>query len=139
MGPQALTPGREALSILVVDDDPAALTSLRFLLESEGYDVVTFRNGPELLAALPGRDADCIIIDYKMPVLDGLDVFHRLRGLQVRTPVVMITGHPDPTMRRKADEAGLLLIDKPLSQDALLIAVKAASLHRGRDQGRGPA
>jgi two-component system response regulator FixJ len=113
------------LSIFVVDDDPGALNSLRFLLESEGYTVAIFRNGRDLLAIFPEADPSCVIIDYKMPNMNGLEVFLRLRQLQVNVPVILVTGHPDPLIRSKARAAGVLLIDKPLSQDALLAAIQA--------------
>jgi two-component system, LuxR family, response regulator FixJ len=113
------------LSIFVVDDDPGALNSLRFLLESEGYEVATFRNGRDLLAIFPGADPSHVVIDYKMPNMNGLEVFLRLRQLQVHVPVILVTGHPDPSIRRKAREAGVELIEKPLSQDVLLAAIKA--------------
>ena len=113
------------LSIFVVDDDPGALNSLRFLLESEGYTVVTFRNGRDLLAIFPEADPSCVVIDYKMPNMNGLEVVLRLRQLEIDVPVILVTGHPDPVIRRKAREAGVELIEKPLSQDVLLAAIKA--------------
>lgn len=111
---------------MIVDDDPGALASLRFLLESEGYAVRAFHDGPGLLAALPDGRASCLIIDVKMPGMDGLDVVRRLRELRVEAPVILVTGHPDPTIAARAKAAGLELIEKPLSQDMLLNAVRAA-------------
>ena len=121
-------PPLSAPPIFIVDDDPGALNSLRFLLESEGYCVLSFRGGAELLSSLPGPEPACVIIDYKMPSMDGVDLFHRLRARDIRAPVILMTGHPDPAIRKRAEEAGLDLIDKPLSQDVLLSAVAAARL-----------
>ena len=106
--------------IFIVDDDPGVLSSLRFLLESEGYDVVSFHDGGELLSTFPPSRPGCLIIDVKMPGMDGIDVVQRLRALGVDAPVVLITGHPDPAIRTRAQAAGIDLIEKPLSQDALL-------------------
>lgn len=116
----------EPQPIIIVDDDPGALNSLRFLLESEGYRVISFHGGPELLADLPLMEPACLIIDFKMPVMDGIAVVRRLRELKVEAPVILMTGHPDPRIATRAQAAGLALIEKPLSQDMLLCAVREA-------------
>lgn len=122
--------GAEPHPILIVDDDPGALNSLRFLLESEGYSVRAFAGGAELLHDLltgPARGRPgCLILDFKMPGMDGLAVYHQLRQLKFDTPVILMTGHPDPSIAVRAKAAGLSLIEKPLSQDMLLSAVRAA-------------
>jgi FixJ family two-component response regulator len=116
----------DAPPIFIVDDHSAALNSLRFLLESEGYKVVSFCEGAELLSSLPRPDPACVIIDYKMPAMDGMDLFQHLRDAGVKAPVILVTGHFDPAIRTRVEEAGLDLIEKPLSQDMLLRAVEAA-------------
>ncbi|TCT06190.1 response regulator transcription factor [Aquabacter spiritensis] len=113
------------LPVMIVDDDPGALSSLRFLLESEGYEVRAFASGPELLASLPAGEVTCLIIDFKMPEMDGLAVFRCLRDRQMDAPVIVVTGHPDPGIADRVTAAGLRLIEKPLSQDMLLNAVRA--------------
>ena len=70
--------------ICVVDDDVDVLKSLRFLLETEGFDVRTFRSGSALLGSRARGEADCLIIDYKMAGIDGLELTHRLRDLDIR-------------------------------------------------------
>jgi two-component system, LuxR family, response regulator FixJ len=122
------------LAIFVVDDDPGALSSLRFLLETEGYTVVSFRNGLDLLGIFPGPDPSCVVIDYKMPHMNGLDVFFQLRELHVDVPVILVTGHPDPGIRRRARTAGVELIEKPLSQDILLAAIRNSQLAKAENQ-----
>lgn len=106
--------------IYVVDDDPAVLHSLCFLLETEGHAVEAFGSGPELLAAFPGPTPACVILDYVMPGMDGLEVFARLQELAVDAPAVLITGHPDARIRTRAREVGLPLVEKPLTFDAFL-------------------
>lgn len=121
--------GMKPQPILIVDDDPGALNSLRFLLESEGYSVVSYAGGAELLHALrtgPIGRAGCLILDFKMPGMDGLDLYDRLRQIDFDTPVILMTGHPDPSIATRARAVGLALIEKPLSQDMLLSAVRAA-------------
>lgn len=93
--------------IYVVDDDHDVRSSLRFLLETEGFDVRTFRNGAALLGS-PTRDrADCLVVDYKMAELDGVELALRLRRLEVVTPIILITGYPEPNIAAKASSAGV--------------------------------
>ncbi|SEG53250.1 Response regulator receiver domain-containing protein [Methylobacterium sp. 190mf] len=117
--------------IYVVDDDPAVLHSTRFLLESEGHEVETFVSGSELLAAFPGPHPDLVLIDQVMARMDGLEVFTRLRDLDARVPVVLITGHPDPGIRTRARAAGVPVVEKPLAFDALLGMLAANRVTEG--------
>lgn len=99
-------PPRKAM-IYVVDDDYDVRTSLRFLLETEGFDVRTFRSGVALLGSATRNGADCLVIDYKMAELDGLELALRLRRLEVSTPIILITGYPDDNISAKATSAGV--------------------------------
>ena len=81
--------------IYVVDDDPGVLGSLRFLLETDGFDVKTFRSGAALLNAAASNSADCFVIDYKMPNMNGIDLVNRLRNRDIAAPIILITGYPD--------------------------------------------
>ncbi|ACL63072.1 response regulator transcription factor [Methylobacterium nodulans] len=119
-------PWNTALPIFIAEDDPALLNSLAFMLQGEGYRVVTFESGSELLSAFPGAKPGCVLLDYVMPGMSGLEVYHQLRERGVDVPVLLLTGHPDPSIRRRAREAGLPLIEKPLAQD-LLSAIEAAA------------
>ena len=66
--------------IYVVDDDTDVLGSLRFLLETDGFDVRTFRSGAALLNAEVAGEVDCFVIDYKMPAMSGIDLANQLRN-----------------------------------------------------------
>ena len=72
--------------VYVVDDDSDVLGSLRFLLETDGFDVRTFRSGAALLNGSVARKVDCFVIDYKMPAMSGIDLANRLRNRYVGTP-----------------------------------------------------
>lgn len=113
-------PSDSNILVYVVDDDPAVLHSTRFLLESAGYRVEAFASGPELLAAFNGPNPAVVLLDHVMPGMDGLEVFGRLRDLDPRVPVVLVTGHPDPGIRTRARAVGVPLVEKPLASDALL-------------------
>jgi two-component system, LuxR family, response regulator FixJ len=113
--------------IYVVDDDYDVRTSLRFLLETEGFDVRTFRSGVALLGSSTRNRADCIVVDYKMAELDGLELALRLRRLQVSTPVILITGYPDENISAKASSAGVRhVLLKPNLEGNLVDCVRNA-------------
>ena len=113
--------------IYVVDDDYDVRTSLRFLLETEGFDVRTFRSGVALLASSTRNHADCLVVDYKMAELDGLELAHRLLRLQVSTPIILITGYPDENISAKASSAGVRhVLLKPNLEDNLIDCVRKA-------------
>src|SRR6478672_11393913 len=93
--------------ICVLDDDPDVLQSLRFLLETHGFGVRTFSAAVALLTSVDPDDVDCLVIDYKMPHMDGLEVAVRLRQRNIAAPIVLITGYPDEHMAEKAAAAGI--------------------------------
>jgi two-component system response regulator FixJ len=120
-------PATRKSMIYVVDDDYDVRTSLRFLLETEGFDVCIFRSGTALLASSTQHRADCLIVDYKMAEIDGLELVHRLRSLGINTPTVMITGYPDESILTKATSAGVrYLVLKPNLEDNLVECVRSA-------------
>ena len=113
--------------IYVVDDDYDVLRSLRFLLETEGFEVRTFRSGSALLGSSTRHGADCLVVDYKMAGIDGLELVQRLRGIDVSTPIVMITGYPDENITTKASSAGVCqVLLKPNLEDSLVECVRNA-------------
>ena len=113
--------------VYVVDDDYDVRTSLRFLLETEGFDVRTFRNGAALLGSSTRDRADCLVVDYKMADLDGLELATRLRRLEVKTPIILITGYPDQNIPAKASSAGVCqVLLKPNLEGNLIDYVRQA-------------
>ena len=113
--------------IYVVDDDYDVRTSLRFLLETEGFDVRTFRSGVALLGSSTRNRADCLVVDYKMAEVDGLELATRLRRLHVSTPIILITGYPDARISAKASSAGVRqVLLKPNLEDSLIDCVRKA-------------
>ena len=123
-------------TIYVVDDDAGVLGSLRFLLETDGFEVKTFRSGMALLNAAGPDGIDCLVIDYKMPDINGIDLVGRLREHQVAAPVILITGYPDENIFARAAAAGVEhVLQKPLLGDGLVKEIRGAILegHLGRD------
>ena len=124
-GPAEIVPRPRKSLIYVVDDDYDVLTSLRFLLETEGFEVRTFRSGSALLGSATRNRADCLVVDYKMAGIDGLELANRLRGLDVGTPIVLITGYPDENISAKASAAGVRqVLLKPNLEDSLAECVR---------------
>ena len=124
--------------ICVIDDDADVLKSLQFLLETEGFDVRTFRSGSALLGSHARNEADCLVVDYKMAGIDGLELVQRLRDLSIGTPIILITGYPDENIAAKASSAGVRqVLLKPYLQDSLAECVRnAIDLDRPTDPTR---
>jgi len=117
--------------IYVVDDDSDVLGSLQFLLETDGFDVRTFKSGAALLKDTASDNADCFVIDYKMPNMNGLDLVNRLRSQDISAPIILITGHPDEHISEKAATAGVRhVLRKPLLDDSLIGHIRGALQER---------
>jgi two-component system response regulator FixJ len=113
--------------IFVVDDDTDVLGSLRFLLETDGFDVRTFRSGAALLNGDVAGKVDCYVIDYKMPVMSGIDLASRLRNRDVSAPIILITGYPEESVREKAASAGIhYVLLKPHLEESIITRIRGA-------------
>ena len=122
-------------TVYVVDDDADVLGSLRFLLETDGFDVRTFRNGASLLNAVRSTGVDCFVIDYKMPDMNGIDLAGRLRKRDIAAPVILITGYPDENISARAEAAGVRhVLMKPLLDESLVTRIRGA-IQEGRPVG----
>jgi two-component system, LuxR family, response regulator FixJ len=106
--------------LLVLDDDAAVRDSLKFLLEVGGFKVRTFASPEELLQDNQLPDTGCLIVDYQMPAMNGLDVVATLRQRQISMPAVLITAHADTKILERSSAAGVTLIKKPFDEAALL-------------------
>jgi len=117
--------------IYVVDDDSDVLGSLQFLLETDGFDVRTFKSAAALLGDEASEDADCFVIDYKMPNMNGLELVKRLRSKDISAPVILITGYPDEHISERAATAGVRhVLRKPLLDDSLIGHIRGALQER---------
>ena len=111
----------------VVDDDSSMRDALESLLDSVGLDAQTYRTASDFLAArIPDRPG-CVVIDIRLPDMNGLDFQGKLIDVGVRLPVVMMTGHGDIAMTVKAMKRGALdFLTKPFHDQDMLDAVMAA-------------
>jgi FixJ family two-component response regulator len=115
----------EKRDVFVVDDDPAVLHSLKFALELEGYSVSVYHDAAEVLARTAFPDRGCLIVDYKLPDMNGLDMLAKLRARGTTTPAVLITSAPGEALVRRAAEANVRIIEKPLLGNTLNKALDA--------------
>jgi DNA-binding response OmpR family regulator len=129
--------------ILVVDDDPDILDALSMILESQGYQVVTARDGVEGLANLKAEQPDLMILDLMMPKMDGWAVCKELqdpRWAKYRgIPILILTSVREEASRRRYElETGLELdvdayVEKPISPDILLERVSRLIKRRKKE------
>lgn len=127
-----VTPG--APLVLLVDDDPAVRSSLKFALELDGFAVELFCDGEALSRreTLPAHA--CLLIDHRLPGIDGLSLLTLLRARGSALPAIIITSNPTQHVRERAAAAGALLIEKPLFGDALADVLRAVLQHPRGEQ-----
>jgi two-component system nitrogen regulation response regulator NtrX len=111
--------------ILVIDDEAAIRDSLRMILEYDHYECLGAASGPEGLSVI-GRDApDMVILDIKMPGMNGLDTLAEIRKADATVPVAMISGHGTITDAVQATRLGAFdFIEKPFTSERVLVTVK---------------
>src|SRR5881394_3385392 len=117
--------------ILVIDDEAAIRDSLRMTLEYEGYDFIGAATGQEGLALAERESPDLVLLDVKMPGMDGLEVLGRLRSMSETMPVVMISAHGTPSTAVEAIRKGATdFLEKPFeSTDRLRVTIQNALEH----------
>ena len=113
--------------ILVIDDEGAIRDSLRMILEYEDYQFVGAATGQEGIAAVQRERPDLVLLDIKMPGMDGLDVLRKLHALDETLPVVMISGHGTTATAVEAIRSGAIdFLDKPLSSERVIVTLQNA-------------
>ena len=113
--------------ISVVDDDASVRESLRCLIRSVGFAVEVFASAEEFLKSDHLHKTRCLILDVRMPGMNGLELQRRLAASHREIPVIFITAHGDGAARSQALKDGAVdYLLKPFSEDALLHAIDAA-------------
>jgi len=119
-----------ARRVLVVDDEKGVREALRQLLEYEGIEVRTVTSGPEALETYPELQPHLVLLDVKMAGMDGLEVLAKLRELDPRAQVVMISGHGTIQTAVEATQLGAYdFLEKPLDTDRILVTLKRTFAH----------
>src|SRR5205823_7863820 len=113
--------------ILVIDDEAAIRDSLRMTLEYEGYDFIGAATGQEGLALADRENPDLVLLDVKMPGMDGLEVLERLRHANETLPVIVISGHGTISTAVDATKKGAIdFIEKPFASERVLVSLRNA-------------
>lgn len=114
-------------TVHLVDDEDAIRRSLSFLLQSSGFAVKTHASGDAFLAGVGSATMGCVLLDIRMPGMDGLSVQQAMNERGIALPIIMLTGHGDVTLAVRAMKAGAVdFIEKPFEKAALLIAIEKA-------------
>ncbi|GHF74482.1 response regulator transcription factor [Deinococcus ficus] len=122
-----MTPARREPTVYLVDDDAAVRDALAFLLGTVGLHVRAFPDGPALLHGLDPGDLGCLLLDIRMPHVSGLQLQAELRAWGVDLPVVIMTGHGNVDLCRRAFQQGAVdFLEKPIDETALLATVQRA-------------
>lgn len=120
--------------ISVVDDDESIRDSTRTLLRSAGYTVATFSSAELFLDSSGPAETRCIILDIRMPGMNGLELQRRLKASPTKVPIIFLTAHDDARSRRMAMEQGAAdFLCKPFDPNTLLAAVETALTRQGMD------
>lgn len=114
-----------AQKVFLVDDDPAIRASLKFSFELEGFEVVEFADAETIAEHAPSLGGGCLVIDYRLPGMNGLALLALLRMQGVTLPAVVITSNPTRQVRQAVADAKAVLIEKPLLCDALTAAIRS--------------
>jgi len=124
----------------LVDDDEAIRRSAGFMLKTSGFKVNVYASGVELLKEAKDLAPGCILLDVRMPEMDGLQVQDALRERGVGFPVIVMTGHGDVGVAVQAMKAGAVdFIEKPFEKAVLLSAIEEGFSrieHAGRSRAR---
>jgi two-component system response regulator FixJ len=114
--------------VAVVDDDDDVRESLRFLLETAGYDVAAYDSAQAYLDHLNDQVAACLVLDQHMPQITGVELLIQLQQRGADLPTALITGSPSSDLVRRAKALGVAqILEKPLADDALLRFVQCVT------------
>jgi two-component system response regulator FixJ len=117
--------------VYVIDDDAAMRDSLNFLLDAANFEVALFESATNFLEMLPRLDFGCVVSDVRMPGIDGIELLKRMKSLDSRFPIVIITGHGDVPLAVEAMKLGAVdFLEKPFEDDRLIGMIEAAIRHR---------
>jgi len=113
--------------ITIVDDDESVRAAIESLLKAMGFRAEVFASAKDFLNSAQLNHTACLILDVRMPGMDGLELQRQLAAADCRIPIVFITAHDDEDVRKRALQAGAVdFLSKPFSEEALLSAVRSA-------------
>jgi len=111
----------------IIDDDRMARESLKWLIESAGLPVQIFNHGLEFLEQADANMAGCVLLDVRMPDINGMELLSKLKQHNILMPVIIVTGHADVAMAVRAMKTGAFdFIEKPYNDALMLERVQSA-------------
>ncbi len=111
----------------IIDDDRMARESLKWLIESTGLPVQVFDHGLEFLEQVNTSMSGCVLLDVRMPDINGMELLTKLKQHDIILPVIIVTGHADVAMAVRAMKAGAFdFIEKPYNDALMLERVQSA-------------
>lgn len=121
--------------IYIVDDEDAVRRSAGFMLKTSGFEVHAYASGVDFLKAAKKLDPGCVLLDVRMPDMDGLEVQQELNAQGIAMPVIVLTGHGDVATAVQAMKGGASdFLEKPFEKASLLEAIKRGSEKIGRKE-----
>jgi FixJ family two-component response regulator len=122
-------------TVLVVDDEPSILRSLKRLVSASGFHVQTFGKPSELLASEIPKSNACMVVDIDLPEMNGIEMCDVLKGSGRGLPAILITGRTDARTRSLAAQANAVaVLFKPFEEEPLLEAIARAIALSSRDR-----
>jgi RNA polymerase sigma factor (sigma-70 family) len=124
-------------TVFIVDDDAGVRDSLAMLLELKGFQTRKFAAAEDFLEEYRPEMPGCVVLDLRMPGMSGLELQAELARRGLRVPVIVVTAHGDVATTRTALKEGAVdFIEKPIDDEALLVAVEAALERDARDRAQ---
>lgn len=110
--------------VYVVDDDAAIRKAMERLLRSAGYRSETFQSAEEFIDAVSNTENGCLVLDIRLPGMNGFELQEKLTRMGVNYPVIFITAHENPLWRERAKKAGAVaFLKKPFLEKTLFDAI----------------
>ncbi|MDX1735722.1 MAG: response regulator [Halioglobus sp.] len=123
--------------VCIIDDDEAIRESLRLLLYANGLRCLHYASADAFLAEAEAHDFDCLLLDIRMPGMDGMELFRLLQRRRFAAPIIFITGHGDIPLAVSAIKEGAFdFLTKPFMEGELLPKVEAAIRLHGKERDR---
>lgn len=124
------------MTVFLVDDDSSVRKALARLIRAAGYEIQTFASAQEFFQSNPETaSVSCLVLDVRMPGLNGLELQKALQAANVAIPIIFITGHGDIPMSVQAMKDGAVdFLPKPIREQALLPAIEQALARAARQR-----
>jgi FixJ family two-component response regulator len=127
---------QKPINVAIVDDDESFARALERLFRVSGFEVRTYRSAEAFLAPSDLPEPNCLVLDIQLGGMSGLDLQRRLSEIHSQVPIVFVTAHDSPGVRREAEAGGCsAYLLKPVPRESLLKAVNEAvyaSNHKSR-------